>query len=148
MADFLSLFSLHLIVRAITGIIILLFIWAFVRVMNAANTLEWSDLISTLGRDNKQHADWDKIGKGAAVILCFWGFVVYIYSPKMDAAGIALILAPVLAYLGGVAGYNAKLRSEQGSVTTTTTPLPDPPVLSEVKVVEKEPVAAKKGRTK
>lgn len=138
--------SSHDIAKALTGIIVLIFLWGLIRVMNnASNALTWADLLSVRGTDGAQHASWDPIGKGCGVVLCVFCPVVYTYSPKMDAIGLAAILGVALAYLGGVAGYSAYLRSKMGSVTTVTEPVPDP-TTTKTTVVESPPVAKRKGK--
>lgn len=123
-------FDPHSIVMAVTGVIFLIFILSFVRTINNNADLAWGDLVSSHGMDGKRHPSWNEIGKGLGVILCFWLPAVYVYSPKMDATGLALILGVVLAYLGGVSGYAASLRAKQGGVqkTTVTEPVPDPSI--------------------
>jgi|GEM_PF-5565538 len=127
---------LHALVVALTAIIVLILLFALVRIINGANTLEWTDLVSTIGRDGKQHADWNQIGKGLGAVLCTWLPAVYVYSPKLEAMGLAAVMGVALAYLGGVSGYAAMLRSKQGTVETThtTEPAPDP---AATKVTEK-----------
>ena len=110
---------LHRLVMALTAIIVLIVIWAFIRIINSqANTLEWWHLISTRGDTGAQWLSWNEIGKGLGVILCFWLPAVYVYSPKMEAMGLAAVMGVALAYLGGVSGYAAMLRSRQGSTET------------------------------
>ena len=110
--------SLHISVMGVTAIVVLCFLFALVRIINSTeNDLEWSHLISTRSV-NGTYADWNKIGQGLGVVLCTWLPAVYVYSPKMDAAGLALVMGVALAYLGGVSGYAATLRSKQGSVET------------------------------
>lgn len=134
--------------RIVAGGVALLFFVAIVKIINSNhNDLEWADLFSTVSVvDKKQHADWDKIGKGCGVMLCVWMPVVYSYSPKMDATGLALLLGVVLLYLGGVSAYSATLRSRQGSVLTTTLnePAGDPSGRKETRaVLETAPILVK-----
>lgn len=111
---------LHRLVMALTAIIILFVIWAFIRIINSqANTLQWWHLISTKGATGEQWLSWDPIGKGLGVVLCFWLPTLYAYSPKMEAMGLAAVMGVALAYLGGVSGYAAMLRSRQGVIETT-----------------------------
>ena len=103
-----------------TAIFFIVVLYAIVRVINnASNDLEWAHLISSRSMDGKQWGDWNQIGKGLGVILCVWLPAVYVYSPKMDAVGLALVMGVALAYLGGVSGYAALLRSRQGGIETT-----------------------------
>lgn len=95
-------------------------LYALARVINNTSDLEWAHLISSRSMDGKQWGDWNQIGKGLGVILCVWLPAVYVYSPKMDAVGLALVMGVALAYLGGVSGYAALLRSRQGSIETTS----------------------------
>jgi len=108
---------------AVKGLGVLLFVgfvYALVKVVNsAANELEWWQLVSSRARDGVQYADWNKIGQGLGVVLCVWLPAVYVYSPKMEAMGLAAVMGVALLYLGGVSGYAASLRSKQGSVETT-----------------------------
>lgn len=101
---------LHTLVLALSAIIVLLLIWGLIRVVNnPSNELDWSDLVSST-RGGKQYADWNKIGRGLGVVLCTWLPIVYAYSPKMDAGGLAMVLGTALAYLGAVDGYSKYLR--------------------------------------
>lgn len=90
-------------------------------IKSAANSLEFYHLISTEAKDGSYYVDWNRIGQGAGVILCSVIPFIYVYSPKMDATGLAAILGVALAYLGGVSGYAATLRSKQGQVETVRT---------------------------
>lgn len=138
-----DLSSLNLMVRVLAGIVALLFLVLVIRVINSSrNDLEWADLISVPGRDGgRPHADWDKVGKGCGVWLCVWLPVIYAYSPKMEAIGLASIMAVALLYLGAVSAYSATLRSRQ--VTTVTEPATDLSS-SKVTVIEASPVVEKK----
>lgn len=138
----------HNIVMVVTGIVFLLFLLAFVRTINAQNDLEWTHLVSSRSLDGKQYADWNKIGQGLGVVLCFWLPAVYVYSPKMDASGLALVLGVVLTYLGGVSGYAANLRAKQGGVQTTTVtePVPDPSITKVTETVMQNAPVAPRGK--
>lgn len=105
---------LHTLVLALSAIIFLLIVLALVRVINSStNELDWSDLISSRGRDGKQYADWNKIGQGLGVVQCVWLPTVYAYSQKMDAGGLAAVMGVSLLYLGGVSSYAATLRARR-----------------------------------
>lgn len=98
------------------------FIWAIVRVINSAdNELEWAHLFSSRAANGKQYADWDKIGQGGGIALSLWVPAVYVNSEKADGAGIAVVLAAALLFLGGVKSYSAMLRARRGTVETTST---------------------------
>ncbi len=131
---------LHTLVMALSGIIFLCLMWAMIRIINSVrNELEWDHLVSTRGIDGKQYADWNKIGQGLGVILCVWLPAVYVYSPRMEAMGLAAVMGVALAYLGGVSGYAALLRARQGGVETTRTESTVGSVTTE-KIVETPPV--------
>jgi len=114
--------TLATLIKAMGVIAFLVLLLAFVRVVNGENNdLEWWHLVSTRAADGGQYADWNKIGQGLGVVLCVWLPAVYVYSPKMEAVGLAAVMGVALLYLGGVSGYAANLRSKQGSVETTRT---------------------------
>lgn len=103
-------------------IMVLLIAYALIRVVNSPdNNLEWSQLVSSKGQDGRQHADWDKIGKGCGVILCMWLPAIYTHSDRSDAMGIAAIMGVALLYLGSVSSYSATLRARQGTTETVRT---------------------------
>ncbi len=132
---------LHTLVMALSAIIFLLLMLSLVRVINSTeNDLEWSHLVSTRGTDGKQYADWNKIGQGLGVILCVWLPAVYVYSPRLEAMGLAAVMGVALAYLGGVSGYAAMLRSRQGGIETTRSESTAEKITTE-KVVETPPIA-------
>ena len=139
-------FSLSLVVRLFAGAVVLAFVVLVVRVINSAgNELEWADLISTPDRNGgRPHADWNKIGQGFGVVVAVWMPAVYVYSPKMEALGLAAVMGASLLYLGGVSAYAATLRARQGSVTTVTEPAP-PPAATKTTITEMMPVAGKNG---
>ncbi len=118
----------HDLVMAWTAIMVLVIAWKLYRVVERS-TLEWEDLISTLGKDGRMHLNIDKMGKVLGVVLCFWLPIVYAYSQKMEATGLALVMFTALAYLGAVGSYELYIRSRQGlppppppePVTTTAT---------------------------
>lgn len=103
-----------------SAVFFVVILYALNRIINSDdNKLEWAHLISSRTIEGAQRASWNEIGKGLGVILCVWLPAVYVYSPKMDAGGLALVMGVALAYLGGVSGYAALLRSRQGGVETT-----------------------------
>ena len=109
---------LHTLVLALSAIIVLMLLFAVVRIVNGENDLEWTDLISS-NRGGRNYLDWDRIGKGCGVVLCTSCPFIYAYSPKMDATGLALLLGVSLAYLGAVSAYAATLRARAGGIVTT-----------------------------
>ena len=107
-------------------VMVIVIIFAFVRLMNSnANDLEWSELVSTKGQDGKLHPDWNKIGQGCGILTSLWLPAVYVYSDKMEAVGLAAVMAVALGYLGGVSSYAATLRARRGTVETVTEPAAD-----------------------
>lgn len=107
---------------AATVILFIVIVIAVARVFrNSDNDIEWADLISVMAQNGKQKGDWNQIGKGGGVILCIVLPFIYVYSPNMDALGLAAVMGVALAYLGGVSAYAATLRSRQGTVETVRT---------------------------
>lgn len=129
-------------VMVVSAIILLGMMYAVVKIMNGANTLEWTDLVSTRAHDGTQHADWNKIGQGMGVVLSAWLPAVYAYSPHVDATGLAALLGVALAYLGGVSAYAATLRAKAGTVETTkvTEPVPPAPKVTDT-ITQTAPIA-------
>lgn len=110
---------LHEIIKGGSGIVLLCFLWYFVRLFNdTRNPLEWWHLVAT-ERGGNVYADWNKIGQGLGVALCVWLPAVYVYSPKMDATGLALVMGVALTYLGGVSAYASSLRAKQKAESLT-----------------------------
>lgn len=107
---------------AATVILFIIIVIAVARVFRSSeNDIEWADLISVMAQNGKQKGDWNQIGKGGGVILCIALPFIYVYSPGMDAIGLAAVMGVALAYLGGVSAYAANLRSKQGTVETVRT---------------------------
>lgn len=107
---------------AATVILFVIIVVAVSRVFrNNDNDIEWADLISVMAQNGKQKGDWNQIGKGGGVILCIALPFIYVFSPKMDALGLAAVMGVSLAYLGAVSSYAATLRARQGVVETVRT---------------------------
>lgn len=107
---------------AATAILFIIIVITVARVFRSTdNDIEWADLISVMAQNGKQKGDWNQIGKGGGVILCIALPFIYVYSPSMDAIGLAAVMGVALAYLGGVSAYAATLRSRQGTVETVRT---------------------------
>lgn len=105
---------------AATVILFIIIIVAVARVFRSTdNDIDWADLVSVMAQNGKQKGDWNQIGKGGGVILCIALPFIYVYSPSMDAMGLAAVMGVALAYLGSVSAYAATLRSKQGSIETT-----------------------------
>jgi hypothetical protein len=131
--------TLDTLIKAMGVIAFLVLMLAFVRVINGENDLEWWHLVSTRAADGSQYADWNKIGQGLGVVLCVWLPAVYVYSPKMEAVGLAAVMGVALLYLGGVSGYAANLRAKRGSRETVTEPAAGP-VPMKTTVTETPPI--------
>ena len=129
------------------GVTVLLFIAIIIAIASVFrredNSIEWADLISVRTQDGKQKGDWNQIGKGGGVILCVVLPFVYVYSPKMDAMGLAAVMGVALAYLGGVSAYAATLRSRQGSIEYTKTVEAAPATRTTETRVETPPIKPK-----
>lgn len=113
---------IHYVPIIVTVLVFIVIVIAVARVMRSDKTdIQWADLISVLAHNGAQRADWNQIGKGGGVILCIALPFIYVYSPGMDAIGLAAVMGVALAYLGGVSAYAANLRSKQGTVETVRT---------------------------
>jgi hypothetical protein len=121
MTNFLALFWL----KPIDGInlmILILLWWVLIRVVRGDPKIVWADFISTRAADGTQKGDINKVGQWAGIALSVMCVLMYADNEKVDASGLAALLAVALLYLGGVAGYAANLRAKQGVVTTITEP--------------------------
>lgn len=83
------------------------------KIMNEENGLDWWQFISTRGENGQNYADIDKLGKVVGIFVSSW----YIIKLGADSKADASVLAVYLAFVGGVAGYSAYLRSQRGVVT-------------------------------
>ena len=104
--------------------------------------IEWRDFISSIGSDRAFHGDINKLGQSVGILIGSVAIVLVSSHAHEDLLGFAAVLAAYFAFVGGVAGYAAFLRSKQGSVTTTTEPAPIP-VPSKVTVEEIPPIKEK-----
>jgi uncharacterized protein YuzE len=88
-----------------------LLLYGMIRVIsNEDNTIEWWHFFSSKAADGQTYADIDKLGKIVGIIVSSAIMLIMTKHDKMDA----IILGVYLAYVGGVAGYSAYLRSKQG----------------------------------
>jgi hypothetical protein len=80
------------------------------------NGLEWWQFISTRASNGKNYADIDKLGKVVGIFVSSW----YIIKMGMDSKPDASVLGVYLAFVGGIAGYSAYLRSQRDVVSAET----------------------------
>lgn len=103
--------------RPIDGVnmlILLVLLWILVRVIHSdSNLIVWSDYISSLGADGKQHGDLNKVGQLVGVVIAAMCVLMYADNDKVDPTGLAALLGVSLLYLGGVSGYAANLRAKR-----------------------------------
>jgi hypothetical protein len=120
-------------------------LWIFYHWMQGEDSrgIEWRDFISSLGSDRLFHGDINKLGQSVGILIGSVAIVLVSSHAHEDLLGFAAVLAAYFAFVGGVAGYAAFLRSKQGSVTTVTDPLPSPPVPSRITVTETPPIVPK-----
>src|ERR1039458_4818557 len=139
MNDFINSLLSH--ADAFRWIFFLVLIFVFYRWMqgNDSQGIEWRDFISSIGSDRTFHGDINKLGQSVGILIGSVAIVLVSSHAHEDLLGFAAVLAAYFAFVGGVAGYAAFLRSKQGSVTTTTEPAPTP-TPSKVTVVETPPV--------
>lgn len=132
---------IHYVPIVVTVLVFIAIVIAVARLMRNEDTdIQWADLISVLAHNGVQRADWNQIGKGGGVILCIALPFIYVYSPSMEAIGLAAVMGVALAYLGGVSAYAANLRSKQGSVETTKTTEADAVLRTTETTVQTPPV--------
>lgn len=122
-------------------------IWAFYRWMQSDDSegIEWRDFFATVGTDGNYHGDWNRVGQCAGVLVCVYSVIYASPNAHKDFTGFALVLTSCLAFLGGVAGYAAFLRSKRETVTTVTEPVAEP-MPTKTTVTEPLPVAEKKAK--
>lgn len=79
------------------------------------NSLECWQFIGTRGVDGKHYADLDKLGKLAGIIFGSWSVVKIAYTDGIEnnLVAFAMVLSAYFAFVGGVAGYAAYLRSKR-----------------------------------
>lgn len=133
-----------------TALLFIVIVVAIARAFrNDDNDIQWSDLISIRSQDGKQKGDWNQIGKGGGVILCIALPFIYVYSPGMEAVGLAAVMGVALAYLGSVSAYAATLRSKQGTVETVKTieMIPAAPAVTVTQTRTETPTQPKEGTT-
>jgi amino acid transporter len=104
--------SIGAIITSQAAVMIFVCLFAFIllwKVIDSDNPLEWWHFISSRGPDGKEYADIDKLGKVVGIIISSVAMLIITHQGKMDA----VILGVYLAFVGGVAGYSAYLRSKQ-----------------------------------
>ncbi len=132
-------------VDGINILILLVLVWILVRVINDPNNLiVWADYISTRGSDAKQHGDLNKLLQLMGGVVACITVLLYAGHATVDGLGLAGVLGVVLGFCAGPVMWAAKLRAQQGTVTTTTEPVADP-VPQKTTVQETPPIAEKKG---
>lgn len=100
------------------------FLYQLKRVLkDDSNPIDWWQFISSPGRDGIERADINKLGQVVGVILVFF-VAIYLSSQVKDLSweGFSTILLVILAYLGGVQGYQSYLKTKYFSPDKT----PDP----------------------
>lgn len=86
--------------------------WLLLKVMREDNGIEWWQYISTTKPSGEHVADLDKLLKLIGGIIGSWAVVKASYATPPDLMGLAAVLAAYFAFVGGAAGYAAKLRSD------------------------------------
>jgi hypothetical protein len=101
---------------AINAIVFLVVFWAMYRLVSSEeNDLDWTQLISTKGKDGLLYFDWNRVGQGCGVVVSMAMPFIYVHTDKMDGSGLAMVMTASLAYLGGVTSYVTTLRAKQKS---------------------------------
>ena len=97
----------------VLSIALCLLLLCLIFVIRGKNNLHWWQFISSKGSDGKHYADIDKLGKVTGIIISSWIVVRVSDNTPFDFTGFSLILGTYLAFVGGVAGYSAYLRSKK-----------------------------------
>ena len=106
-----------------TALFLLAVLW-LVHIMGSNNPLEWWHYVASHGKDGQYYADIDKLGLIVGIFVGSLVVVIESYNGHLDQ----FVFAAYLAFVGGVKGYSAYLRSRQGGVETrrVTEPVSDP----------------------
>lgn len=99
----------------------LVLVWALYRYIHSGcNPLRWWHFISSKGADGSYYADLNKLGQVTGIAFGSFSVLLLSSNAKADFVGFAAVLTAYFAFVGGVAGYSAYLRSKSGQVQTTT----------------------------
>jgi hypothetical protein len=131
--------SLLLHAEGFRWLFLLALLWAFYRWMQGPNGLEWRDFISSRGADGLWHGDTNKLGQVTGIAFGSVSIVMISANAKSDFVGFAAVLTAYFAFVGGVAGYAAFLRSKAVSMQTTTVTEPATDQRTTTTVVEPSP---------
>jgi len=91
-------------------------LWAFYRWMQGKNGIEWRDFISARGEDGEFHGDINKLGQTTGIAFGSLSIMLVSANAKSDFVGFAVVLGVYFAFVGGVAGYAAYLRSKNNHI--------------------------------
>lgn len=95
--------------------IFVLLVGGLIWVVQRDNPIEWWHFIATKGKDGER-GDINKLGQVVGIATSSWAVIVEAYGNHLDA----FILAAYLAFVGGVSGYSAYLRSRGGNDNSGT----------------------------
>lgn len=118
-------------------------LWIFYRWMQGedSNGIEWRDFVSAKGIDGQYHGDLNKVWQNAGGLIGSLVLVQAAPNSYKDFTGFALVMTAYFAFVGGVAGYAAYLRSKTSQVQTkiTVEPADAPPLPTKTTTVVTEP---------
>ena len=114
------------------AVVLLVLTLAFIHIMNSNNPLQWWHYVATKGGDGHYIADVDKLWQNVGAAIASVAIILLAYRGTLEWA----IFAAYLAFVGGVRGYGAYLKSKEGSITSTRTtePAPGPQKVTESKI--------------
>lgn len=124
---------------AFRWLFMLALVWALYRYVNSGcNPLRWWHFIASRGADGSYYADLNKLGQVTGIAFGSFAVLNVSGNAKSDFTGFATVLLAYFAFVGGVAGYSAYLRSKSGQreTTTTTEPAPTTPNKTTTRTVE------------
>ena len=94
------------------ALISLVVFWAIMR--SDKNQISCWQFLSTRAKDGKHYGDLDKLGKFVGIFVSSWAVLALAFkATNNDFSSFAILLTAYLAFVGGIAGYSAWLRTKQ-----------------------------------
>jgi hypothetical protein len=78
--------------------------------------LEWWQFLCTNGKDGKEHGDITKLGQAVGILVSSWAVIMLASKvEKLDWLGFSAIFTLYLAFVSGVAVFQAYLKSKNAT---------------------------------